>query len=75
MPDRGACVQDSDKPVYGGNYVCPAPGGYKLQRGRLTPFPRACESPTMLVSHSTLPLHQAFASHQSITQLGCVVAQ
>ncbi|CAL8467114.1 g6650 [Coccomyxa elongata] len=30
-----------DKPAWGDSYRCNCPGGYKLQHGRLRPFPRA----------------------------------
>lgn len=32
------------------SYVCPQPGGYKLQAGQLRPFTRAMQPPVMLVS-------------------------
>ena len=38
-----------DRPHGGGTYVCPSPGGYKLQQGRLQPFPNARAPPVMLV--------------------------
>ena len=37
--------RDTDRPTADRCYVCPAPGGYKLARGRLTPFRRACDPP------------------------------
>lgn len=39
-----------DRRLNGNNYICPVVGGYKLQRGELKPFPRACQGPIMLVS-------------------------
>jgi len=40
-----------DRPNRGqGAYLLHGPGGYKLLRGRLTPFPRACSAPIMVVS-------------------------
>lgn len=33
-----------------GRYLCPHPGGYKLQRGKLKPFAQSCRPPVMLVS-------------------------
>ena len=38
-----------DRPLGSQSYVCQHPGGYKLQRGSLLPFPRAKAAPTMLV--------------------------
>ena len=39
-----------DRPHPGGAYRCVSPGGFKLQQGRLQPFPRARQAPSMLVS-------------------------
>ena len=39
-----------DKPGSGGAYLCPHPGGYKIQHGQLRPFPQAAAGPMMLVS-------------------------
>ena len=39
-----------DRPHPGGAYRCASPGGFKLQQGRLQPFPRARQAPSMLVS-------------------------
>ncbi len=39
-----------DAPPGGGLYRCPLPGGFKLARGRLTPFPAALRPPVMLVT-------------------------
>lgn len=39
-----------DKPSHGNAYLCPHPGGYKIQHGQLRPFPQACAGPMMLVS-------------------------
>ena len=43
-----------DRPHPGGSYRCVSPGGFKLQQGRLQPFPRARQPPSMLVSD---PVH------------------
>ncbi len=49
-----------DKPAWGDSYRCNCPGGFKLQHGRLRPFPRARAAPTMLASpliaHLLMPL-------------------
>ena len=39
-----------DRPHPDGAYSCVSPGGFKLQQGRLQPFPRARQAPSMLVS-------------------------
>jgi hypothetical protein len=39
-----------DRPLGGSTYRCPHPGGYKLLRGSLRPFPQATQAPLMLVS-------------------------
>jgi hypothetical protein len=38
-----------DRPFGGGTYRCLHPGGYKLLRGQLRPFPMATQPPMMLV--------------------------
>ena len=38
-----------DRPHPGGSYRCVSPGGFKLHQGRLQPFPRARQPPSMLV--------------------------
>lgn len=38
-----------DRPSAGGSYWVQCPGGYKLQHGRLRPFPRAKAAASMLV--------------------------
>jgi len=43
-------LDDVDKPLGAECYVCPQPGGYKLESGHLKPFRRATEPPMMLVS-------------------------
>ena len=43
-----------DRPTGGGSYLCQVPGGFKLQRGRMLPFPRVQEAPIMVVSLLTL---------------------
>ena len=40
--------EEVDKPAWGDTYRCSCPGGFKLQHGRLRPFPRARAAPTML---------------------------
>lgn len=45
-----------DKPSWGDSYRCACPGGFKLQQGRLLPFPRARAAPTMLVTKIPFPL-------------------
>ena len=62
-----------DKPVYGSSYVCPGPGGYKLQRGHLLPFPRACAPPTMLVRCTPSPRRKYISLNvprQNVTAYG-----
>jgi hypothetical protein len=39
-----------DRPMGGGVYRCHTPGAYKLQSGRLVPFPKAREARVMVVS-------------------------
>ncbi len=39
---------EMDSPAAGDTYRCSCPGGFKLQHGRLRPFPRARAAPTML---------------------------
>ena len=39
-----------DKPGGGEAYLCPHPGGYRIQHGQLRPFPQAAAGPMMLVS-------------------------
>jgi len=42
-----------DRPFGGGTestYICPRPGGFKLQSGKIRPFMRASKPPVMLVS-------------------------
>lgn len=39
-----------DRPSGASSYVCPHPGGYKVQHGQLRPFPQAAAGPIMLVS-------------------------
>ena len=41
--------KDVDQPTQAGSYRLRCPGGYKLQRGRLHPFPRARAAASMLV--------------------------
>lgn len=38
-----------DKPGSGTAYLCPHPGGYKIQHGQLRPFPETAAGPVMLV--------------------------
>jgi hydroxymethylpyrimidine pyrophosphatase-like HAD family hydrolase len=47
LTDGAAAV---DAPPGGGLYRCPHPGAYKLERGRLTPFPCALRPRFMLVT-------------------------
>jgi hypothetical protein len=51
-----------DRPPSGGSYSCPVPGGYKLQHGRLQPFPNAWAPPSMLVRAGPPPSHAAAAA-------------
>ena len=39
-----------DRPGSGAAYLCPHPGGYRIQNGQLRPFPQAAAGPIMLVS-------------------------
>lgn len=39
-----------DRPRGRESYVCEHPGGYKLEQGRLFPFPLAMSAPIMVVS-------------------------
>ena len=48
-----------DRPSGGGSYVCPHPGGYKVQHGEVRPFPQATAGPIMLVSAVMLQAHAA----------------
>ena len=48
-----------DKPAGGDSYRCNVPGGFKLQHGRLRPFPRARAAPTMLASPPCCPFAKA----------------
>ena len=40
----------ADKPSSGGSYMCPHPGGFKVEHGQLRAFPQAVAGPIMLVS-------------------------
>ena len=44
--------KDVDAPTQAGSYRLRCPGGFKLQHGRLHPFPRARAAASMLVSPS-----------------------
>lgn len=46
-----------DRPFGGGEYTCRVPGGFKLQRGRMLPFPQAQAAPIMVVSPCMTPAH------------------
>lgn len=39
-----------DRPGGSGSYACQVHGGFKLQKGRMLPFPRAQDAPLMVVS-------------------------
>ena len=41
--------KDVDGPAHAAGYRLYCPGGFKLQHGRLHPFPRACAAASMLV--------------------------
>ena len=41
--------KDTDQPTPAGSYRLRSPGGFKLQHGRLHPFPRARAAASMLV--------------------------
>ena len=41
--------KDCDAPTHAASYRLRCPGGFKLQHGRLHPFPRACAAASMLV--------------------------
>ncbi|KAK9810564.1 hypothetical protein WJX73_000994 [Symbiochloris irregularis] len=46
----GPSQAEVDRPYGGGEYTCCVPGGFKLQRGRMLPFPQAQAAPIMVVS-------------------------
>ncbi|DBB07742.1 TPA: hypothetical protein ACH3X3_009162 [Trebouxia sp. C0006] len=43
-------TDEGQGPSESSHYMCPHPGGYKIQHGQLRPFPQATAGPIMLVS-------------------------
>ncbi|KAA6421813.1 MAG: hypothetical protein FRX49_08132 [Trebouxia sp. A1-2] len=43
-------TDEGHRPSESRQYMCPHPGGYKIQQGQLRPFPQATAGPIMLVS-------------------------
>lgn len=57
----GAGSSDVDRPAGGSSYRVECPGGFKLQHGRLRPFPRARAAASMLVRVLLSSLHSPTA--------------
>lgn len=70
---------NEDKPQDAATYVCASPGSFKLEAGRLLPFPTARKPPSMLVralaSHPPVQIIDRYFHCQpqsaSITSIAC----
>lgn len=52
-----------DRPGGSGSYACQVHGGFKLQKGRMLPFPRAQDAPLMVVSLACGSAHPGSMLH------------
>jgi hypothetical protein len=57
-----------DRPHPGNSYRCVSPGGFKLHQGRLQPFPRARQPPSMLVGSPASPVSASLRPREQSKQ-------
>ena len=61
-----------DRPGSGAAYLCPHPGGYRMQHGQLRPFPQAAAGPIMLVIRDLSVLGAASFLMHSVSVVPCL---